>query len=182
MDSENDVDCCPQSIDEDPSEDVLKEVSQGATKIPSRTRVVLLRKRKAKSVFDWGWLQLRLVESSSQVESSKSTVWQRTHNTGFDSHWSRCCLEFMIQPPAPKSNPLSPVQSCCHPDLLRVSEIWSLCSMHMANKLYRIPAITGSDLLSLGSQALVPCCRGELVRSRNYHYASRGVGRIALRG
>ncbi|MED6170893.1 hypothetical protein PIB30_035470 [Stylosanthes scabra] len=35
---------------------VLKEVSQGATKIPSRTLVVLLRKRKGKSVFDWGWL------------------------------------------------------------------------------------------------------------------------------
>ncbi|MED6171527.1 hypothetical protein PIB30_041422 [Stylosanthes scabra] len=49
---------------------VLKEVSQGATKIPSRTRVVLLRKRKRKSVFDWGWLQLSLFESSSQVESS----------------------------------------------------------------------------------------------------------------
>ncbi|MED6111195.1 hypothetical protein PIB30_050169 [Stylosanthes scabra] len=44
---------------------VLKEVSQGATKIPSRTRVVLLRKRKGKSVFDWGWLQLSLFESSS---------------------------------------------------------------------------------------------------------------------
>ncbi|MED6133570.1 hypothetical protein PIB30_029360 [Stylosanthes scabra] len=40
--------------------------------------------------------------------------------------WSRCCLEFVTQPPAPKSNPLSPVQSCCHQDLLRVSEIWSL--------------------------------------------------------
>ncbi|MED6120101.1 hypothetical protein PIB30_017922 [Stylosanthes scabra] len=52
----------------------------GATKIPSRTRVVLLRKRKGKSVFDWGWLQLRLVESSSQIESSnrqlKCAVWQ----------------------------------------------------------------------------------------------------------
>ncbi|MED6220241.1 hypothetical protein PIB30_043044 [Stylosanthes scabra] len=32
---------------------VLKEMSQGATKMPSRTRVVLLRKRKGKSVFDW---------------------------------------------------------------------------------------------------------------------------------
>ncbi|MED6160041.1 hypothetical protein PIB30_047720 [Stylosanthes scabra] len=32
--------------------DILKEVSQGATKIPSRTWVVLLRKRKGKSVFD----------------------------------------------------------------------------------------------------------------------------------
>ncbi|MED6113525.1 hypothetical protein PIB30_071623 [Stylosanthes scabra] len=30
-----------------------------------------------------------------------------------------------------------------------------------ADKLYRIPAVTGSDLLSPGSQALVPCCRGE---------------------
>ncbi|MED6200576.1 hypothetical protein PIB30_086564 [Stylosanthes scabra] len=30
-----------------------------------------------------------------------------------------------------------------------------------ANKLYRIPAVTGSDLLSPGSQALVPCFRGE---------------------
>ncbi|MED6219726.1 hypothetical protein PIB30_038463 [Stylosanthes scabra] len=49
---------------------VLKEVSQGATKIPSRTWVVLLRKRKGKSIFDWGWLQLRLIESSSQVGSS----------------------------------------------------------------------------------------------------------------
>ncbi|MED6206686.1 hypothetical protein PIB30_029161 [Stylosanthes scabra] len=35
---------------------VLKEVSQGATKIPSRTRVILLKKRKGKSVFYWGWL------------------------------------------------------------------------------------------------------------------------------
>ncbi|MED6147782.1 hypothetical protein PIB30_046893 [Stylosanthes scabra] len=33
--------------------------------------------------------------------------------------------------------------------------------MPRANKLYRIPAVTGSDLLSPGSQALVPCCRGE---------------------
>ncbi|MED6192744.1 hypothetical protein PIB30_012914 [Stylosanthes scabra] len=48
---------------------VLKEVSQGATKIPSCTRVVLLRNGKGKSVFDWGWLQWSLFESSSQVES-----------------------------------------------------------------------------------------------------------------
>ncbi|MED6186488.1 hypothetical protein PIB30_067138 [Stylosanthes scabra] len=33
--------------------------------------------------------------------------------------------------------------------------------MPRADKLYRIPAVTGSDLLSPGSQALVPCCRGE---------------------
>ncbi|MED6222224.1 hypothetical protein PIB30_062315 [Stylosanthes scabra] len=74
---------------------------------------------------------------------------------------SRCCLEFVIQPPAAKSNPLSPVQSCCHQDLLRVSEIWSLSSMSRGDKLYRIPAVTGSNLLSPGSQALVPCYCGE---------------------
>ncbi|MED6183629.1 hypothetical protein PIB30_039469 [Stylosanthes scabra] len=99
---------------------VLKEVSQGATKITSRTRVVLLRKRNGK-----------------------------------------CCLEFVTQPLAPKSNPLSPVESCCHQDLLRVSEIWSLRSMPRADKLYTIPAVTGSDLLSPGFQALVPRCRGK---------------------
>ncbi|MED6122233.1 hypothetical protein PIB30_037828 [Stylosanthes scabra] len=33
--------------------------------------------------------------------------------------------------------------------------------MPRADKLYRIPVVTGSDLLSRGSQALVPCCRGE---------------------
>ncbi|MED6204690.1 hypothetical protein PIB30_011373 [Stylosanthes scabra] len=51
---------------------------------------------------------------------NQPAVWQRTHNTEFESHWSRCCLEFVIQPPAPKRNPLSLVQSCCHQDLLRV--------------------------------------------------------------
>ncbi|MED6145000.1 hypothetical protein PIB30_020813 [Stylosanthes scabra] len=78
-------------------------------------------------------------------------MWQRTHNTEFNSHWSRCCLEFVIQPLAPKSNPMSPVQSCYHQDLLRVPKY--LCHAAVAN----------------------------LVRSRNCHYASRGVGRIALR-
>ncbi|MED6122358.1 hypothetical protein PIB30_039030 [Stylosanthes scabra] len=33
--------------------------------------------------------------------------------------------------------------------------------MPRADKLYRIPAVTGSNLLSPGSQALVPCYRGE---------------------
>ncbi|MED6134012.1 hypothetical protein PIB30_033637 [Stylosanthes scabra] len=33
--------------------------------------------------------------------------------------------------------------------------------MPRADKLYKIPAVTGSDLLSPGSQALVPYCRGE---------------------
>ncbi|MED6205797.1 hypothetical protein PIB30_021083 [Stylosanthes scabra] len=33
--------------------------------------------------------------------------------------------------------------------------------MPRADKLYRIPAVTGSDLLLPGSQALEPCCCGE---------------------
>ncbi|MED6222720.1 hypothetical protein PIB30_067073 [Stylosanthes scabra] len=33
--------------------------------------------------------------------------------------------------------------------------------MPRADKLYRIPAVTGSDLLSPSSQALVPCYQGE---------------------
>ncbi|MED6111143.1 hypothetical protein PIB30_049789 [Stylosanthes scabra] len=33
--------------------------------------------------------------------------------------------------------------------------------MPRADKLYRNPAVTGSNLLSPGSQALVPCGRGE---------------------
>ncbi|MED6224103.1 hypothetical protein PIB30_080499 [Stylosanthes scabra] len=33
--------------------------------------------------------------------------------------------------------------------------------MPRADKLYWIPAVTGSDLLSPGSQALVACCRGK---------------------
>ncbi|MED6125016.1 hypothetical protein PIB30_064485 [Stylosanthes scabra] len=83
---------------------VLKEVSQGSTKIPSRTRVVLLRKRKGKSVFDWGWLQLRLVESSSQTPPKRNlrniryqlAVWQtnpqfRVQLTfGAGVAWSSC--------------------------------------------------------------------------------------------
>ncbi|MED6225260.1 hypothetical protein PIB30_092001 [Stylosanthes scabra] len=82
---------------------VLKEVSQGATKIPSRTRVFLLRKRKEK-----------------------------------------CCLEYVSQLPAPR------VTRC-------------------------YPAVTGSDLLSPGSQALVPCCRGEprTMLELTYAYAWR---------
>ncbi|MED6223806.1 hypothetical protein PIB30_077728 [Stylosanthes scabra] len=50
-----------------------------------------------------------------------------------------------------------------------------------ADKLYRIPAVTGSNLLSPGSQALVPCNRGEPRTVRNRRCANRGVGRIALR-
>ncbi|MED6111754.1 hypothetical protein PIB30_055198 [Stylosanthes scabra] len=50
-----------------------------------------------------------------------------------------------------------------------------------ADKLYRIPAVTGSDLLSPSSQALVPCCRGETRTVKELHYVSRSVGRIALR-
>ncbi|MED6192909.1 hypothetical protein PIB30_014243 [Stylosanthes scabra] len=37
-----------------------------------------------------------------------------------------------------------------------------------ADKLYRIPAVTGSNLLSPGFQALVPCCRGELRTLRSF--------------
>ncbi|MED6209202.1 hypothetical protein PIB30_052454 [Stylosanthes scabra] len=51
-------------------------------------------------------------EGSEELHSSASEEW--------------CCLEFVTQPPAPKSNSLSLVQSSCHKDLLRVSEIWSL--------------------------------------------------------
>ncbi|MED6148815.1 hypothetical protein PIB30_056488 [Stylosanthes scabra] len=125
-------------------------------------RVVLLRKRKGKFIFDWA-------------------VWQRTHNTEFDSHWSKCCLEFVIQPSAPKSNPLSSVQSCCHQDLLCISE-------YGVSDLY--PGLTNSigSPLSPGQTCChqVPkhLCHAAVandVRSRNCHYASRGVGRIALR-
>ncbi|MED6194914.1 hypothetical protein PIB30_032942, partial [Stylosanthes scabra] len=55
--------------------------------------------------------------------------------------------------------------------------------MPRADKLYRIPAVTGSDPLSPGQT----CCHqvpkhlcnaavANLVRLRNCHYASRGVG------
>ncbi|MED6217195.1 hypothetical protein PIB30_015529 [Stylosanthes scabra] len=69
------------------------------------TRVVLLRKRKGKSIFDWGWLQFSLFESSSQV-------------------------------------------------LLGVRD--SAPDSHETDKLYRVPAVTGSNLLSPGPQAVVP--------------------------
>ncbi|MED6122437.1 hypothetical protein PIB30_039823 [Stylosanthes scabra] len=79
-------------------------------------------------------------------------VWQRTHNTEPNSHRCRCCLEFVIQPPAPKStrchryNLVVTRTSCAY-----LSEIWSL-----TDKLYRVSAVTGSNLLSPGPQALVP--------------------------
>ncbi|MED6207070.1 hypothetical protein PIB30_032418 [Stylosanthes scabra] len=101
---------------------ILKEVSQGATKIPSRTRVVLLRKRNGKSIFDWGWLQLSLFESSLQLCGNEPTVPGSTHI------WSRCCLEFVSQPPAPKSNPLSP-DPRCHRVRPAVIRFPSTCAM-----------------------------------------------------
>ncbi|MED6134859.1 hypothetical protein PIB30_040872 [Stylosanthes scabra] len=80
-------------------------------------------------------------------------MWQRTHNSGFHSHLEHVLLGVRDSAPGSKE----------------------------ADKLYRIPAVTESDLLSPGSQALVPCCRGEPRTVKELHYASRGVGRIALR-
>ncbi|MED6198208.1 hypothetical protein PIB30_063929, partial [Stylosanthes scabra] len=88
---------------------VLKEVSQGATKIPS------------------------MGLGSFCSESEMETVWQRTQSSGFDSHLEQVLLG--VQDPDPGSQE--------------------------ASELYRIPVVTGLDLLSPGSQALVPCCRGE---------------------
>ncbi|MED6171996.1 hypothetical protein PIB30_046007 [Stylosanthes scabra] len=119
---------------------ILKEVSQSATKIPSRTRVVLLRKRKGKSI-------RHPLRGTSTISELTSCVANEPIVPGSTHIWSRCCLEFVSQPPAPKSNPLSPGQTCCH----QVPK--HLCHTAVAN----------------------------LVRSRNCHYASRGVGRIALR-
>ncbi|MED6108537.1 hypothetical protein PIB30_025017 [Stylosanthes scabra] len=112
---------------------------------------------------------------------NQPAVWQRTHNTEFDSHSSRCCLEFVIQPPAPKSNPLSPVQFCCHQDLLRVGEIWSsdLCP-RLTNSIGS-PLSPGQTCCHQVPKHLCHAAVANLVRSRNCHYASRGIGRIALR-
>ncbi|MED6207634.1 hypothetical protein PIB30_037505 [Stylosanthes scabra] len=51
-------------------QDILKLMSQGATKILSRTQVVLLRKRKGKSVFDWGWLQLSCLKVVRRLKAT----------------------------------------------------------------------------------------------------------------
>ncbi|MED6181004.1 hypothetical protein PIB30_015476 [Stylosanthes scabra] len=143
-------------------------MSQGVTNIPSRTQIVLLRKWKGKSVFDWGWLQLRLIESNSQFRvqltfgagvawSSCLNCWlprvTRCHRYNPAVTRSSCALaKYGASDLCPEltnsiGSPLSPGQTCCH----QVPK--HLCHAAVAN----------------------------LVRSRNCHYASRGVRRIALR-
>ncbi|MED6218793.1 hypothetical protein PIB30_029874 [Stylosanthes scabra] len=56
-------------------------------------------------------------------------------------------------------------QSAPQPQQSQVQDVRDnrrLARRMMVGTRTRIPAITGSDLLSPRSQALVPCCRGEL--------------------
>ncbi|MED6219369.1 hypothetical protein PIB30_035184 [Stylosanthes scabra] len=191
---------------------ILKEVSQGATKIPSRTRVVLLRKRKGKSVFDWGWLELSLVESSSQECSS--------HELKYDVSLSLLLCPRSIRHPLRGTSAISELTSCVanEPTVPGSTQFgagvaWSSC---LSPRLPRIthyhrynPAVTRTScaLAKYGASDLCPgltnfigsplspgqtcyhqvpkhLCHAavaNLVRSRNCHYASRGVGCIALR-
>ncbi|MED6185172.1 hypothetical protein PIB30_054472 [Stylosanthes scabra] len=159
---------------------VLKEVSQGATKIPSRTQVVLLRKRKGKSVFDWGWLQLSLVESSSQVESSWKQL-KAVEIPGSTHIWSRCCLEFVSQPRLPRVtrchryNPAVTSTSCA----LAKYGASDLCP-RLTNSIGS-PLSPGQTCCHQVPKHLCHVAMANLVQSRNCHYACMGVRRIALR-
>ncbi|MED6203988.1 hypothetical protein PIB30_004995 [Stylosanthes scabra] len=133
-----------------------------ATKISSRTRVVLLSERKRKSVFDWGWLQLSLFRV------------QLTFGAGVA--WSSCL------------NPLLPRVTCCHwynPAVTRTScalakyEASDLCP-GLTNSI-RSPLPPGQTYCHQVPKHLCHAAVANLVRSRNCHYASRGVGRIDLR-
>ncbi|MED6143996.1 hypothetical protein PIB30_011241 [Stylosanthes scabra] len=69
-----------------------------------------------------------------------------------------CCLEFMIQPPTPKST-----------------------RYHRTDKLYRVPAVIGSNLLSPGPQALVPVVTvANHVRSGHLHISPHSRDTIGL--
>ncbi|MED6149796.1 hypothetical protein PIB30_066004 [Stylosanthes scabra] len=83
--------------------------------------------------------------------------------------WSRCCLEFVTQPPAPKSNPLSPVQSCCHQDLLRMTKFGAsdLCP-GLTNSIGS-PLSPGQTCCHQVPKHLCHVAVANLVRSRNCH-------------
>ncbi|MED6160521.1 hypothetical protein PIB30_052182 [Stylosanthes scabra] len=90
----------------------------------------------------------------------------------------RCCIGVRDSIPFLGSHSTL-ASACCHqvyPAVTRTSSAY-----RTERTLFRIPAVTGLNLLSPGSYALVPTGHAEPRTIRNRPCASRGVGRIALR-